>query len=209
MKTLLLKSPFRAKQWVSERRSKKQSEIEFTSCIHSKLLTLHYLPVLIALGAGLPVLLQHQLPHSLLPHNPSVGSMLDLLWLGGLAKRTQITAAKSYILVWMSINDWYTFEDKIRGNYTAHPPLTSIGRKSKSQRFKNWSYMSTLPIFTTKLCNFQKWHLPQRRVLVWLSTRKQINTLVFSGPSEHCFIRIRLHGRSLATLNVYCATSRS
>jgi hypothetical protein len=41
----------------------------------------------------------------------------------------------------MSVNDWYTFGDKIRGNYTTYPHITCINGKSNSQVSKLAVYL--------------------------------------------------------------------
>jgi hypothetical protein len=60
----------------------------------------------------------------------------------------------------VSINNWYTFRDKIWGNYKAYIHVTCISGKLNSQRFQNWRYTSILPISTNRLHNFHKRHLP-------------------------------------------------
>jgi hypothetical protein len=89
------------------------------------------------------------------------------------------------LLYRMSVNDWYTFGNKIQWNYKAYPHITGISRKSNSQKFQNWRYISILPIFTARLRNFQKWRLPQRSAFAWLSIWKQIHAPVFSRPTEN------------------------
>jgi hypothetical protein len=92
----------------------------------------------------------------------------------------------------MSVNDWYTFRDKIQGNYKAFPHITAISRKSNSQRIQNWLYISILLIFMSRLHNYQKWCLPYRKAFAWLSVRKQIHTPVFSVSCDFflwCYVQ--------------------
>jgi hypothetical protein len=63
----------------------------------------------------------------------------------------------------------------------AHVRITGISGKSNSQRFQNLLHISVLPVFTSRLRNYQKWRLPYRRALAWLTTRKQIHAPVFRG----------------------------
>jgi hypothetical protein len=48
----------------------------------------------------------------------------------------------------VTINDWYIFGDKIRGNYKAFPYMTGVSGKSYSQRYQNWRHISIF-IFTS------------------------------------------------------------
>jgi hypothetical protein len=84
----------------------------------------------------------------------------------------------------MSVNDWYTFADKIWGNYKSTPKYNQYQLK-----FQKWWYNSILPILIARHRNFWKWCLPERRAFVWLNTEKQVNAPVFSGSSEKDFVR--------------------
>jgi hypothetical protein len=56
----------------------------------------------------------------------------------------------------VSVNDWYNFWDKIRGNYKVYPHITGIRRKSNSQDFKNFGvfpYYLPLPPGNTIFTN--------------------------------------------------------
>jgi hypothetical protein len=73
----------------------------------------------------------------------------------------------------------------MRRNYKAYPHITSISWKSNYLRFRNWRCMSIwfmiLPLFTARLRNFLKWHLPLIRCFECLSTWKLIHAAAFSA----------------------------